>query len=115
MAHGTLGTAPQGKPREPHCRQEIEKLGFPIQRQAAALEYLGIRYEPWASRRVRFKLERLDGVHADDTDLPMSREILEILGQSSRSSVHPRILDIKWRAVSRDIGSVVLRASRVGA
>ena len=95
MAHGTRGMAPQGKPREPHCRQELEGLGLPTQRQAAALEYLGIRYEPWASRRVHCKLERLDGVHADDTHLPMSREILEILCQSSRSSVHPRILEIK--------------------
>ena len=88
-----------------------------MQRQAAALEFLGIRYEPWESRRDRCKLERLEGVHADDasTGLPMSREILEILGQSSRSSVHPRILEIQWRAVSRDIGTIVPRASRLGA
>ena len=98
MDLGTLAMALQGKPREPHCHRELEGLGLPLQRQAMALEFLGIRYEPWESRRVLWKLERLEGVQADDTSagLPMSREILEILGQSSRSSVHPRILEIKW-------------------
>ena len=74
-------------------------------------------YELWESRRVPWKLERLEGVQADDASagLPMSREILEILCQSSRSSVHPRILEIQWRAVSSDIGTVVPRASRLGA